>query len=213
MIDRNIIVVDYAAPEPHALRRAVEVLNDGGLVVAPTETRYGLLGRADQPEVVRKVYAVKKRRADQATAVFVARVEAIGRYAQLNRIARHLAMLFLPGPLTLILSVLPQLDSPVAHKGKIGIRVSPAPVIQMITEKVAFPLTATSANLSGSPELSSISEISQALGESVDLYLDGGVLTGSPSTVVDCTVEPPQILRPGAVEREKILAALERQSV
>jgi L-threonylcarbamoyladenylate synthase len=213
MTDRNVIVVDYAAPEPHALRRAVEVLKDGGLVVAPTETRYGLLGRADQPEAVRKVYAVKKRRPDQATAVFVARVETIRYYAHLNRIARRLAMLFLPGPLTLILSVLPQLVSPVAHKGKIGIRVSPAPVIQMITEEIAVPLTATSANLSGSPELGSIGEISQTLGGSVDLYLDGGMLTGSPSTVVDCTVDPPQILRHGAIEQEKILAALENQSV
>ncbi len=213
MTDRNIIAVDYSVPEPHALRRAVEVLKDGGLVVAPTETRYGLLGRADKPEVVRKVYEVKKRPADQATAVFVACVETIRRYAQLNRIAQHLAMLFLPGPLTLILPVLPQLDSPVAHKGKIGIRVSPAPVIQMITEEIAFPLTATSANLSGSPELSSISEISQTLGGRVDLYLDSGVLTGSPSTVIDCTVEPPRILRHGAIEQKKILAALESQSV
>ena len=209
MAERNIIAVDYAAPEPHAIRRAIEILKDGGLVVAPTETRYGLLGRADKSEVVRKVYEVKKRRADQATAVFVARVETIRHYAQLNRIAQHLARLFLPGPLTLVLLVLPQLDSPVARNGRIGIRVSPAPVIRMIAEKVAFPLTATSANLSGSPELSSISEISQALGGSVDLYLDSGVLTGSPSTVVDCTVEPPQVLRHGAIKKKKILAALD----
>ncbi|MFQ6009450.1 MAG: L-threonylcarbamoyladenylate synthase [Candidatus Zixiibacteriota bacterium] len=213
MTERNIIAVDYPTPEPDVVRRAVKVLQDGGLVVAPTETRYGLLGRADQPEVMRKVYAVKKRRADQATAVFVGHVETIRQYARFNRIAQQLAKHFLPGPLTLILSVLPQLDSPVAHEGKIGIRVSSAPVIQMITEETVFPLTATSANLSGSPEPGSISEISQALGESIDLYLDSGVLTGLPSTVVDCTVEPPQILRHGDIEQKEIRAVLESQSV
>jgi L-threonylcarbamoyladenylate synthase len=83
----------------------------------------------------------------------------------------------------------------------------------MITERIDFPVTATSANLSGTPELISIDEISRAFGRTVDLYLDGGRLTGSPSTVVDCTVDPPKILRQGAIEEKTILAALESQAV
>ncbi len=212
MTNLNIIAVDFDGPDSNAIEQAIEILKGGGLVVAPTETRYGLLGRSDKAEVVEKVYQVKRRPLAQPTAIFVASVEMIMHYAELNPVAQFLAKLFLPGPLTLILNVLPEWNSPVARNGKIGIRISPAPVIEEIVERVGFPFTATSANLSGSPERSSIDEIVEALGDNVDLYLDSGVLAGELSTVVDCTGKPPRILRKGAIDEREILAALRYQS-
>lgn len=212
MTDRNIVAVDFDVPDTHVVERAVEILKGGGLVVAPTETRYGLLGRADKAEVVEKAYRVKKRPLSQPIAIFVASLEMVTHYAELNPVAQFLAKLFLPGPLTLVLEALTLWDSPVARRGKVGIRISPAPVIQEIVERIGFPVTATSANVSGSAELSSIDEISTALGAGVDLYLNSGVLDGAPSTVVDCSGDLPKILRHGAIDEKEILAALKSQT-
>lgn len=211
MTDRNIIALDYKTPEPELIDRAVEVLIGGGLLVAPTETRYGLLARADKTQVVEKVYRVKQRPLAQPIAIFVASIEMFMHYAELNPMAQFLAKLFLPGPLTLVLKALPEWHSPLTPLGKIGIRLSPAPVIQEIVMKASFPLTATSANISGSAELSSIEEITATFGNEVDLYLNSGVLDGLPSTVVDCACDHPKILRHGAIEDREILAALKSQ--
>lgn len=211
MIDQNIVAVDVDTPDLETINRAVDILKAGGLVVAPTETRYGLLGRADKAEVVEKVYQLKKRALSQPIAIFVGSLEMVTHYAELNPPAQFLARLFLPGPLTLVLKGLPEWDSPVAHNGKVGIRISTAPVIQEIMERAGFPLTATSANLSGATELSSIDDISHALGAAVDLYLDSGVLDGAPSTVVDCSGDFPTILREGAIDKKEIMAALRTQ--
>jgi L-threonylcarbamoyladenylate synthase len=211
MTDRSIVAVDVDTPDLETINRAVDILKAGALVVAPTETRYGLLARADKTEVVEKVYRLKKRALSQPIAIFVGSLEMVTHYAELNPPAQFLARLFLPGPLTLVLRGLPEWDSPVARDGKVGIRISPAPVIHEIMERAGFPLTATSANISGVAELSSIDEISRALGAAVDLYLDGGVLDGAPSTVVDCSGDPPTILRKGAVDEKEIMAALRTQ--
>jgi L-threonylcarbamoyladenylate synthase len=208
MIDQSVVAVNFAAPDPETINRAVDVLKAGALVVAPTETRYSLLGRADKAEVVEKVYRVKTRALSKPIAIFVGSLEMVTHYAELNPLAQFLAKLFLPGPLTLVLKGLPEWDNPVVHDGKVGIRISPAPVIQEIMERAGFPLTATSANLSGATELSSIDEISHAFGTAVDLYLDGGVLDGAPSTVVDCSGDLPRILRKGVVDKKEITAAL-----
>jgi L-threonylcarbamoyladenylate synthase len=211
MTDRPIVTVDADAPDPETIECAVDILRADALVVAPTETRYGLLGRADKAEVVEKVYHVKNRPLSQPIAIFVGSLEMVTHYAELNPPAQFLARLFLPGPLTLVLKGLPEWDSPVARNGRVGIRISPAPVIGEIVERIGFPLTATSANISGAAELSSVDEISRALGAAVDLYLDGGVLDGAPSTVVDCSGDPPKILRKGAVDEKEIRAALSTQ--
>jgi L-threonylcarbamoyladenylate synthase len=213
MTECTIVKVDPNSPEPDVIAQAVGILTSGGLVVSPTETRYGLLGRADRADVVERVYQVKKRSRSLPTAIFIAAVDIIERYAMLDAAAGRLARRFLPGPLTLVLSALSDWGSPVTYDGKIGIRISPAPVMQMITARVDFPLTATSANVSGETDSDTIEEIAGVLGDGVALYLDGGALTGTPSTVVDCTVNPPQILREGAIGSEKILSALENQTV
>ncbi len=211
MTDQLIAVVDVGAPDSEIISRAVDVLTADGLIVAPTETRYGLLARADKADVVEKVYRAKKRALSEPIAIFVGSLEMITHYAQLNPPAQFLASLFLPGPLTLVLSGLPQWCGPVARDGKVGIRISPAPVICEITERVGFPLTATSANISGAAEPSSIDEIFHALGSAIDLYLDGGVLDGALSTVVDCSGDNPRILRKGAIDEREIIRALRTQ--
>lgn len=199
--------------DPHhlaaeVLERIGAVLNAGGLVVSPTETRYGLMCRADMPSAVDRLYALKGRSATAATALFVPDIEALERLAILPESGRRLAERFLPGPLTLVLKAKEAWPAPLVVDGKIGIRVSPSPVIRGILDLVSSPLTATSANKSGSPTRSTAREIAEELGDQADLYLEAGILDGPVSTVVDCSDGSVHILREGALTAGLIRSVL-----
>ena len=208
MSDSIIFQVDQNAPDPTMLDRAAAILNDGGIVVAPTETKYGLLTRADSEETVKRLFEIKGRSTQQATAIFVGSVPLIVHYAELNPIAQRLAALFLPGPLTLVLKGLPGLIAGVTQDGKVGVRISSNPVIQGLLERVEFPLTATSANLSGSHDAELSEAVREDFQDKVELCLLAGKLTGQVSTVVDCSGSNAEILREGAIRKSEIENAL-----
>ncbi len=199
-----ILTINPDTPEEPILEMAVDMLRRDGIVLAPTETRYGLLARIDRPETVHELYRMKKRDLDQPTAVFLKSVDEIERYACLTDVATALAKRFLPGPMTLVMNAREPLPSPLVVDGKIGIRVSSSAVIAGLLERIDFRLTATSANLSGEPETETVSEIADIFGSAVPMYLDAGPLCGPPSTVVDCTGEKPVVLRRGAIAEEEI---------
>jgi len=201
--------IDPRSPDPARLDRAAELLRAGRLVVAPTETRYGLLGRSGDEAAVRRLCAAKGREFHHPVAVFVRSVTDLSVYAELTPAAKLLAERFLPGPLTLVLASLANWPAPLVVSGKTGYRVSPSPVIAGLLERVGEPLTATSANLSGQPEAAEVGEIEAQLGDTISLYLDGGRLEGAVSSVVDGTTTPPRLLREGALSHEK-LAAVDR---
>ncbi len=209
MADSRIQAIDPDSPEPAHIKRAVNILMDGGVIVAPTETRYGLVARADRVDAVDRIYEVKNRPEKMPMAVFLETVESIAEYANVNESARRLASKFLPGPLTLVLPAAEGWKSRVVFQGTVGIRVSLSPVIGALLAAVSRPLTATSANLSGAVELATVTQVAAVFRNRVDLYLDGGSLTGLPSTVVDCTGTEVKILREGAIMTDRIQQALE----
>jgi L-threonylcarbamoyladenylate synthase len=204
----TIMTVDPIHPGKRAIARAVSALCDGLLVVAPTETRYGLLARADNPDALELMMAAKRRPLSMPVAVFSPSVHRIPQLAVMSKQGKMLADKFLPGPITLVLEDRSQLPPPCVQKKKIGVRVSSSRVISEIIEQVAFPVTATSANLSGEIDAETIDDIVIALRDSVALYLDGGRLANPVSTVVDCTVDPVAILREGAISRSTIEAVI-----
>ncbi|MFZ5980065.1 MAG: L-threonylcarbamoyladenylate synthase [Candidatus Zixiibacteriota bacterium] len=209
MSSLEVVSINRHKPEEDIMIKAVRVLGDGKLVVAPTETRYGLLTRADRREALKKLYRAKARPDSMPTAVFVGSREEIFRYGEISDIARFLTECFLPGPLTLVLRAAQKMPAPlVVVDGKIGVRLSSSPVIGRLMAGVSFPLTATSANLSGRPEHDTVEEIVDDLGEAVELYLDGGVLNFPTSTVVDCSKDRIKILRSGAIAPGEIKDAL-----
>jgi L-threonylcarbamoyladenylate synthase len=207
MTSRPVIAIDYDVPQEEALAKAVSILRTGGLVVAPTETRYGLLARADFAPALGAVYGVKGRPTSLPTAVFARSAANIWEYGRQTPIAIALAARFLPGPLTLVLEAICGLKEPVVHEGRIGLRYSPAPVIDRIVASVDFPITATSANISGSGDLETVADIAAALASGVDLFLDCGRLASMPSTVVDCSGSSPYIVREGAISGDSIREA------
>lgn len=199
-----IVRTDPILPEKQTLEHAAAVLTAGGLVVAPTETRYGLLGRADRQDVLEKLYEVKQRSLDSPTALLIRDFGEAERYGRVNRAATILAERFLPGPMTLVLSATCDWPPPRVVNGKIGLRWSSSPVVRGILDLVEVPVTATSANISGRPEHGRVQEIVDDFEDRVTLYLDSGSLVGPVSTVVDCSEDKPRVLREGAVTLEEI---------
>ena len=208
MVDPIIRHIDPLAPSSSLVDHAVDVLEKGGLVVAPTETQYGLLTRADQAQPVKRLYQLKERSLNQPTAVFVGRIELMMHYARLNPLATRLARLFLPGPLTLVVSAIGTFPAGVVSEGKIGLRVSSSHVIQGIMQRVDFPVSATSANISGETTAARIDDIALLFGDAIGLYLDAGALEQQVSTVVDCSDERLIVLREGTVSLADLEAAL-----
>ncbi len=200
--------VDPAGSPDEVVCRAVSILRDGGLVVAPTETRYGLLARADRTDVLNRLLETKRRAPDRAISVFVPTVADIDSYAVMTPIATKLAASFLPGPLTLVLEATGPEQPPLVVNGKIGIRVSSATIVNLIVTRLGLPVSATSANLSGEGGADSINGIIDSLAEEIDLCIDCGPLKGEPSTVVDASGVVPQILRSGSITETEILAVV-----
>lgn len=200
--------LDPAAPPSPILKEVATVLTEGGLVVAPTETRYGILARADRREVLEKLYEVKRRDLNKPTSLLVRLPEDIGSLGQMNRSAELLAKAFLPGPLTLVLRSKRDWFPPAVVDGKIGIRCSPLPLVRELLGLVDWPLTATSANRSGKSDFVTVDDIEKEFGDELDFYVDAGPLSGETSTVVDCSREKPAVLREGTISRRQIEAVL-----
>lgn len=204
----DVVSAAYDSPDPAVIEKAASLLRGGSLVVAATDTLYGLLARADDPAAVTRVCDAKQRSRDLPMAIFVDSVEAMPRFARVTPAASALVSRFLPGPVTLVLTAVLTWEPPVVVNGRIGLRVSSAPVIRMLLDRADFPLTATSANLSGRGGGETVRDVSAALGSRVSLLLDSGRLTSAPSTVVDCSTDPVRVLRAGVVSQDEIAAAL-----
>jgi L-threonylcarbamoyladenylate synthase len=188
---------------------AVAVLRAGGLVAFPTETVYGLGADASNPEAVRAVYRVKGRPADHPLIVHVASAGAVPRWAvEVPPAAAALAEACWPGPLTLLLVRRPDVDATVAGaRDTIGLRVPAHPLALALLEAFDGGIAAPSANHFGRVSPTTAAHVRADLGNEVDLILDGGPCTiGVESTIVDVTVDPPVLLRPGGVPLEALEA-------
>ncbi len=144
------------------------------------------------------------------TAVFARDIAEIGQFGILSPPAATLASAFLPGPLTLVLASRGNWEPQVVVEGRIGVRWSSSLIIAKLLQYIDFPITATSANKSGMPDVANVFEASEQFGGLVELYLDAGELKSVTSTVVDCSGESIRILRPGAISEERIAKAISK---
>lgn len=186
---------------------AARYLKQGRLVAFPTETVYGLGADAFQPEAVRRIFEAKERPTDNPLIVHLFRRDQISEVAaHLPSAAGDLQDRFMPGPLTLILPKHEALPSVVtAGLDTVGVRMPQHPTAQAFLEACDTPVPAPSANRSGRPSPTSWDAVYQDLGGRISCILQGGrTEKGVESTVVDCTVEPPCVLRPGAISVESL---------
>lgn len=187
--------------------RAAEVLAAGGLVALPTETVYGLAARADCDEAVSRIYRVKGRPADHPLIVHLADAGELVRWArQVPATAAILADLCWPGPLTVVVPAAPHVSRVVtAGRNTVAVRVPAQPLTLEVLRLLGTGVAAPSANRFGEVSPTTAAHVVADLGDEVDLVLDGGpCAVGVESTIVDCTVDPPQILRPGGLPVEDL---------
>jgi L-threonylcarbamoyladenylate synthase len=197
------------ADHPVAFQHAVDVLKNGGLIVFPTDTVYGLAAWPYQAEFVERLYVVKGRNSTRAIAVLIARPEDMNQVAiSPSESAMKLARRFWPGPLTIIMTKHPNLPDALSPQPTIGIRM-PDHKVAIAILNLSGPLAVTSANLSGQENTTTAQEALAQLEGKVHLIIDGGKSPGGvPSTVVDCTKPEPEILRSGPISEAEIKAEL-----
>ena len=192
--------------------RALDVIRSGGLVAIPTETVYGLAADASNEDAVRRIFAAKGRPADHPLIVHVAHPEQLADWAAaVPPTAAVLADTCWPGPLTLLVPrashVLPVVTG---GRDTVGVRVPAHPLTTELLERFGGGLAAPSANRFGMVSPTTAQHVRDDLGNLVDFVLDGGPCPiGVESTIVDCTVAPPQILRPGGIPSEQVAALLQ----
>ena len=189
------------------LQHAVEVLRQGGLVAYPTDTVYGLAAVPTNADAVARLFEAKKRNPNQPVPLLIASLEdAAAVAADVPDVAKRLMREFWPGALTIILPKAITFQSAAVGE-TVGLRVPDHPVPRDLARLLGGLITGTSANIAGGPEPVTAEDVRAQLGDSVDLVIDGGRCAGGqPSTVVDCSIAPPRVVREDAISRE----ALER---
>lgn len=187
--------------------RALEVIRAGGLVAIPTETVYGLAADASNEDAVRRIFAAKGRPADHPLIVHIAAAEQLADWAaEVPDAAARLADTCWPGPLTLLVPKAARV-LPVVTGGRptVGVRVPAHPLTAELLERFGGGLAAPSANRFGMVSPTTAQHVIDDLGDAVDFVLDGGPCpVGVESTIVDCTVKPAQVLRPGGIPTEQV---------
>lgn len=191
--------------------KIVSVLKEGGAVVCPTDTVYGLLGDAKNQEAVNRIFAIKGRGGAKALPVFVNSYKMLDEVAYVNdENVKSFLRKSWPGQITCVLPSRGWMSLELRGSGlSIGVRMSGYPFIFKLLEAFGGPLIGTSANLSGKEPYTKIEDVVSEFKKmplKPDLVIDAGDLPQSPpSTVVDLTQWPPKILRQGAVSKEEIL--------
>ncbi len=199
-----------SADSPDTLPHALEVLKRGGVVAFPTDTVYGMGAMVFDAEAVARLYAAKGRPPEKAIPVLVGQTGDVSQVAaRVTPSAKKLAEAFWPGALTIVLPKLSTVPEIVSAYPTIGVRL-PNHAVARALLTLAGPLAVTSANLSGMNSHLHARAVLADLNGRIDLLIDGGPCPGGvPSTVLDCTIEPPEMLRVGPISFEAIVAVLE----
>lgn len=207
----KIIRVDPLNPKRDLIHFAAEIIKKGGIVAFPTETVYGLGADAFNHEAVFKIFRAKKRPADNPIIVHVSGKAQVYRLAkEVPRQAEELMDRFWPGPLTIVfkkVKALPEIVT--AGLDTVAVRMPDHKVALALIEESETPIAAPSANLAGKPSPTTAQHVIDDLAGRTDAILDAGpTKIGVESTVIDMTIQPPQILRSGGMPYEDLVNVL-----
>ncbi len=207
----RVVRIDEQHIDDALIREAGRIIQAGGLVAFPTETVYGLGGDALNPASSRKIYEAKGRPSDNPLIVHIAHMEALPAIVQsVPEAAKKLAAAFWPGPLTMIMKKSEAVPGETTGGlDTVAVRMPSHRAALAFIEASGGYVAAPSANRSGRPSPTVAEYVVEDMDGRIDMILDGGdVELGLESTIVDLTVEPPVILRPGFVTREELTGVL-----
>jgi L-threonylcarbamoyladenylate synthase len=205
------LAVDATSPQPTLIAQACAVLRRGGLVAFPTDTLYALGADARSGAAVERVIAVKGRAHGKPLSVLVPSAEmCLALAGDVPQSVRDLMQSFWPGALTIVVKASAAFPAPLtASTGTVGFRMPESAVARALLAVFDGPVIGTSANKTGGADPADARTVQKAIGGQIDLILDAGRVTlGVPSTVVDCTVNPPRLLREGAISAAALRKAL-----
>ena len=194
-----------------AIEKAAGAINKGGVIAYPTETYYALGVKFDDCAALRKLYGLKHRPPEKALPLIIGEKRSLKLIASsIPDSAEKLIEKFWPGPLTLLLPARSDISEVItAGTGKIAVRIPGESFALDLARSLGFPITATSANISGRPPADNADDVLRYFGDVLDLIIDCGKSPGGkPSTIVDASEEKVLFLREGAVPKEKVFAAL-----
>ena len=201
-------IIDIKKEKTLAIKKAVQVLKNGGLIIYPTETCYGLGGDATNPKALAKIMKYKKLRGSKPISIAVANKKMAKEYVEINEMAENIYTNYLPGPITVISMSKGNLVAPVVSiQEAVGVRYPDYDFTLELIKEFGKPITATSANVSYKPPPYNIQQLIKNLPQKslklIDLFLDAGTLPkNQPSTVLDTTMNQLSVLRQGRIEFE-----------
>lgn len=210
MMDTRIFKIESANDLPD-IKAAADILKSGGLLAIPTETVYGLGASMACPAAIRHIFEVKGRPQDNPLILHISGTDKISRCAaNIPQKAYELAEKFWPGPLTMILPKAPDIpDEVTAGLDTVGVRCPANEVTRAIIRECGEPVAAPSANLSGKPSTTNAGHVIHDLFGRIEGIVDGGeCAVGLESTIIDLTVQPPRLLRPGGITHAQLKSVL-----
>lgn len=191
--DRNI---------DEAIHTAINILTGGGIVAYPTETFYGMGVKYNTEPALRKLYELKKRPKEKAMPLIIGKAEELYMLTDsVNTTAKGLIDKYWPGPLTILFHARQGLSEYIVSGNRVAVRVPGNSFALKLAMASGFPITATSANISGMPPADSAGVVFNYFDDKVDLIIDGGRTKGGlPSTIVDVTGNSIEIIRKGIID-------------
>ncbi len=184
------------------IREIIEFLQNDGIIIYPTETLYGIGVKFDNKKLLKKIFELKRRPLEKVFPLIVNLKNINMVISYLPPLAERLIKLYWPGPLTLLLPAKLDLSKEIVFNNKVAVRMPGESFALDLIQASPFPITATSANISGMPPASDFAKVIEYFQDSKDniLLIDGGKLKGVPSTILDVTTIPPKVIRQGVLE-------------
>jgi tRNA threonylcarbamoyl adenosine modification protein (Sua5/YciO/YrdC/YwlC family) len=185
-------------PQMRLIRKAIEILQDGGIIIYPTDTVYGMGCELYNKRGIEKIYEIKRRSKKQPLSFVCADLKDISRYARVSDYAYKTMKRLLPGPYTFILEasrLVPKIILPKRHTT--GIRVPDNQICLSLVGELGHPIISTSVTVEDGEVLSNPLEIRERFEHRVDLIIDGGILVSEPSSVISLVDDSIEIVRVG----------------
>jgi tRNA threonylcarbamoyl adenosine modification protein (Sua5/YciO/YrdC/YwlC family) len=193
-----LVKVNPVNPQPRYIDKAVEILQNGGVIIYPTDTFYGIGCDIFNKKAIERIYHLKKRPKDKPFSFICASLTDISQYAQVGNYAYKTMKRLLPGPYTFLLEgsrLVPKIMLTKRHV--VGIRVPDNQIALAIVAKLGHPIVSTSATTPEGEVLADPELIHERLGKEVDLVIDAGPLGFEPSSVVSLIEDVPEVVRKG----------------
>jgi L-threonylcarbamoyladenylate synthase len=189
-----------------SIARSAALLKAAKLIAFPTDTVYGVAAIITDPSAVARLYVAKERPPEKAIPILIARIEELARITEKTGMeVQRLIERFWPGALTLILPKSGFVPPEVSPTPDVAVRLPDLALTREIISAVGVPLAVTSANRSGGPSPRTAGEVMEQLSGRIAAVLDGGPTPGGvPSTILDCTIIPPRIVREGAISASEL---------